>query len=388
MSQQLEILHFGITDWGAQSQRSQQLARALCINHQVLYVNPCYYSLYGYLRDGLRRARTRSGLRQVISVNHNLTVASFPPLLPKGLTYPALAHFNYRLLTPLIRRTAERLGFVEPVLMLSLPPDRALTGALNERLTVYDCMDRHAAFHRGGAADRLMQEERRLLEDCDVVLASSEPLRQHCAQFNHRVHLIRNGVDAEWFREKAADSGPLEELKDLRRPIIGYVGTLGPWIDLELLAQAAAAFPQATLLLVGPVQTDLTSLLQHNNVVSLGPQAYDRIPAIMDACDICLIPFKVNQLTSSVNPIKLYEYLALGKPVVSANLPELGPYREWCYLAEGWEAFVAGIGEALAELQAEPGPRRETRRRIAAENSWERRAAEIGRILAAHLAEA
>jgi len=355
-------------------QRAQHLAARLAEHHRVLYINPCYYSAPGFVRDWLTRQRVRHSIWAVDQVNERLYVGSFPPMLPKGPQYPAVSHLNYRLQLPFIRATLTRLKMHHPLLWFSTPTDRALIGTLDERLTVYDCMDLHEGFHKGATAQRVASEEVRLLHEVDVVFASSAPLYEHCRQHHPNVHLVRNGVDLENFTRKLL---PLHHPP--APPVIGYMGYIGPWVDIDLLIAVARAYPQATLSLVGPIRTDLKGLDMLPNVRLWGERPYEEMGGFVQNFDVCLIPFVVNDLTEAVNPVKLYEYFALGKPVVSSALPELRLYEDITYVADDRVGFVSAVGRALAEGHDTALNLR--RRECAKANRWEARADDIALVL-------
>jgi glycosyltransferase involved in cell wall biosynthesis len=375
----LDIVYFGTHDWSAMRQRAQQLAVRLAARHRVLYVNPCYYSAPGYIRDRLTKRGTRGAIWAVEQVSEKLQVASFPPLLPKGPEYPSLARINFTLQLPFIRSTLAQLEMHDPVLWFVTPADRALIGKLGERLTVYDCMDLHVGFHEGVTAARIAAEEVRLLRAVDVVFASSPQLVEHCRPHNPNVHLVRNGVDLANF------SGSFPSLPDASPSLVlGYMGYIGPWMDVDLLIALARAYPQATLSLVGPVRTDLKGLDSLPNVRLWGERPYQEMGRFVQSFDVCLIPFAINALTEAVNPVKLYEYLALGKPVVSTALPELRHYDDVSYVAEDHAGFLEAVARALAEGD---NPALANRRRACAEaNRWEQRADEVMKVLADALA--
>ena len=376
------IVFLGIAEWHAMPQRSHHLARLMSASHRVLYVNPCYYSAFGFARDTLLGRRRRRKVYGLEPVTPSLHVASLPPLIPKGLDVPGLGRLNYRLLLPLLRRTMRELGVPRPILWVSLPPDRALAGRLDESLVVYDCMDRHAAFRRGPAARRLAREEEKLLRQCDVVLASSSGLEARCSQFNDHVYLVRNGVDAAWFQTQARRSLPPLRSGNAKQRVLAYVGTVGPWVDVDLLVEVAKAHPQETLVLIGPVQADLSNLVSLGNVQVLGERPYEDVPGLLAQVAVCLLPFRLNEVTQDVNPIKLYESFSLGKPVVTTGLPEVEAYRDVAYVAHSTSDFLSGVNRALGEDDDEL---RRRRKQIAAENTWALRAQQILGILSTHL---
>jgi glycosyltransferase involved in cell wall biosynthesis len=315
-------------------------------------------------------------------VHDRLQILTPLPLFPKGLDWPTIGRLNYALSIPLLRRQLARFGISKPVIWLSLPPDRALIGRMDESLVIYDCMDRHAEFRKGRRAERVAKEEIHLLEQAGVVLASSADLLDHCFRHNANAYLVRNGVNPEWLRRRAQESGPGEQLPESDGPTLGYVGTIGPWLDIELLAQVASQLPSAKVVLVGPVETDLSPVSRFPNVIITGPVPYSAIPGIIDKLDVCLLPFKLNNLTRAVDPIKLYEYAALGKPMVSTPLPEVMDRGDISEVA-GREDFVNAIRGLLSQ-QPQPAVR-QRRIRFAEDNSWSVRASRILSIIERHL---
>jgi glycosyltransferase involved in cell wall biosynthesis len=374
-----DILYLGMDEWNAVSKRPRQLATQLARTHRVFYLNPCYYSLWGYARDTLRRRRIRRRYWGVEKITSSLYVVDLPPLFPKGMYYPTLGHVNYGLLLPLIRHRLRELRLHDFILWLSVPPDQWLIGKLGEQLSVYDCMDRYAYFFDGPTRQRVEAEERRMFERVDLVLASSAALQTYCGQHHDDVHLAPNAVDLDLFAPQII--GPADTLASVSGPIIGYVGYVAQWFDLELAAAVARAYPQTTLVLVGPVIVDTSVLQQLPNVILLGERPYPEIAAFVQRFDVCLIPFQVNELTRAVNPIKLYEYFALGKPVVATPLPELDPFRDLLYIGETADAFIAQVAAALDEADRPDPQQVEARKQIAHDNSWQARATQIDQIL-------
>jgi glycosyltransferase involved in cell wall biosynthesis len=189
--------------------------------------------------------------------------------------------------------------------------------------------------------------------------------------------LIPNGVDSKWI-DSSVPAVPRELLAESpRRRILGFVGAVvADWVDVGLLARTAKALPEAQVAVVGPVRTacSLKELRNAANVRFLGPKPHGEVPAWIKAMDVCLIPFHRNELAQAADPIKLYEYCALGKPVVSTvqqDLPaDLAPVR----VAGSDEEFIEGVKSALSE--GDPA-RRTERIAFASRHTWERRASDL-----------
>ncbi|MGH9316251.1 MAG: glycosyltransferase, partial [Thermoanaerobaculia bacterium] len=220
----------------------------------------------------------------------------------------------------------------------------------------------------GFGPDVLALEEG-LVRDADLTIVSADRLAEKWGARARQTVVAKNGVDLQHYRERYGENDILGEV---RRPVIGYFGALASWVDVWLLAKIAAKYPNATLVLAGGhFDVDLSAIASLPNVSLLGQRPYGEMPQLLWNFDVCIIPFFVNAITEATNPVKFYEYLFGGKPVVAPDLPELRPYANVSYLARNHEEFLAQIDRALAEPLEDP--RRARRREIAAANDWQER---------------
>ena len=230
---------------------------------------------------------------------------------------------------------------------------------------IYDCMDEWHGFPGMGGA--LVRAERELVEAADLVSVTAEALLAKWLPVNPRCVLVRNAVDLQWFTETARPS-PL--LHELNRPVIGFFGALAAWVDFELLAKVATARPEWSFVLVGDsFVDDVADIDTLPNVTLTGLRPFEEIPLWLFTFDVAIIPFKVDHISAAVDPVKFYEYVTLGTPVVATPLPELEEHREHLYVADDAASFEAAIESALTE---EP-TRRAPRSAIARANSWTER---------------
>ncbi|HJQ40547.1 MAG TPA: glycosyltransferase [Thermoanaerobaculia bacterium] len=235
---------------------------------------------------------------------------------------------------------------------------------------IYDCMDDHAGF--GDAAAPLLEQERELLASADLVVVSSAQLENNAREHAKNVVVVRNACDYEHF---AIDS----TAKNVR-PLIGYYGAIADWFDSELVAQLARRRPDWDFVLVGSTyKANLGRLAELPNVSLPGEQPYDAIPHWLARFDVAIIPFKRTSLTEATNPVKVYEMLAGGKPVVSVPIPEVAALAPLVRLAENADEFEREIEAALGEGG---GRRAEGGREFAREQTWARRAEQLERATA------
>jgi len=229
---------------------------------------------------------------------------------------------------------------------------------------VYDCMDDWSGF--AWVPEALLANELLLVGNSDLVVVTAQKLWAKWSPRNPKIVLVRNAADPEHYQRKLAVDLPVEMPSS--GPVVGFFGVIDSWFDVELVIRAATERPHYLFALIGAVYDDCAEGLRLlPNVRLFGHQPYDLLPGYLRRFDACIIPFKVNAVTRSTDPVKFYEYIAQGKPVVSTPMPELGPYREVAYLAEGPEDFIRLLDVAVSERDPEL---RERRLALARENSW------------------
>ncbi|HWX23917.1 MAG TPA: glycosyltransferase, partial [Vicinamibacteria bacterium] len=214
--------------------------------------------------------------------------------------------------------------------------------------------------------------------EADVVFATSTDLYARMAALNEATELVPNAADFAHFKDASRAPAP-EDVRSLPRPILGYLGEIAPWFDLEAVHALAQARPSWSLVLVGPLTTRRAGpLLALPNVHYLGRKAYGELPGYLGQFDVCLLPFALTPLTAAVSPVKVYEYLAAGRPVVSSSLKEV--------LALGPLVTIAGPEGFAPAVEAALGTRGEAavaqRQEFAQGNTWDHRVRAILRAFA------
>jgi glycosyltransferase involved in cell wall biosynthesis len=276
-----------------------------------------------------------------------------------------------RLLAPLVRGYLRRLRLEAPVLIAGLPHAADAVERLPRRALVYHCSDDFSRVR--GFPSSLPDLEAELCRRADLVVTTSETLCEERHAYNANTHWIANGVDVEHFAQRVP---PAAELRALNKPVVGFVGGLSEWVDTQLLASLAHARPDWTLALIGPAGgADLGRVRHLDNVVLLGPRPYAELPRYLAGMDVALIPFVQHGVAWHADPIKAYEYLAAGLPVVATDLPALRRLAHVVRLAGSPAEFVAQIEAALSD------PRRAERQAEAARHSWASRFAALDELL-------
>jgi glycosyltransferase involved in cell wall biosynthesis len=343
------IVYFG-NDWFAENRTSSHhIARRLAAIAPVLYIEvPGFRTPRASARDFRKIWRKLAGMfaapRKIGDRFYVMTLPQIP-----FRRWPLVETLNLWLGLLLARRALRGIGFRRLISWFLVPHPALLAGRLRESMIVYYCIDDFAAFP-GVDAPAIQALDDRLTHKADLVFVAHAGLAESKRDLNPRVHLSPHGVDAELFA-RASDPAttPPEGARTLRHPVIGYFGSLGEWIDFDLLLGLARARPGWTLLLIGFASADTRRLEKQPNIILAGAQPYETLPSWAKAFDVALIPYRPTRQVRNANPLKLREYLATGKPVVSVTTPETSRFRNVLYLADTPEEFLQAIEQALAE---------------------------------------
>ncbi len=380
-----DIVILSTQDWDELPTRKHRFARWWAEDgNRVLYVEQQMHwaGWLADLRNQFRRAwRWRRGPRPVAP---NLWVFTLPVVLPFFQMSPLINRINNALLLPVLRRQLRRLGFDEPVLWTYTPHSAEFVGAFGEKAAVYECVDDITAAKGLVDAEAIGAMERRLIEKVDLVVFTHDALYEHKAAGAARAVVIPNGVDTEHIAQAAEDEPPAEAMRGLPHPVIGYLGGINYWIDTELLARIAREHPDWTVALVGPAAllANMKPLEGLPNVVHTGRVPYEQVPHYVRAFDVCVNPYVLDGVAEHCSPLKLYEYVATGKPVVSVDMPEAHRFAGLIEIAHDADSFVRLVEQAVAE----PDGRNAERMAEAARHDWRRRYEAVNDVLCGVLA--
>ena len=366
-------------DWDDAPTSNHHVLRELAKTRRVLWLNSVATRTPN-LSTGRDLGRVLHKLREFargpVNVENDLWVFT-PLVLP--LPHSRIAHeLNRAILRATVWALRRRLRLGEYQLWTFLPSVPDYIGTLGESLDVYYCVDEWSMFSYIDT-DGMVDTERKLLERVDCVFAVNEPLARRKRELNPDTHVALHGVDHPLFARALDASAPLPaDLDDLPKPVIGFVGTLQDWVDLDLIGEIARRHPDWSVVLVGRLLVDMAPLARFPNVHVLGARPYEQLPDYLRGFDVGIIPYKVSDQLVFRNPLKLREYLSAGLPVVTTSLQEMHQYERWCSVAADPDGFVGAI-EAALEGDS-PELRRERSRSMESE-SWPARVADIERIV-------
>lgn len=310
---------------------------------------------------------------------------------------------TFDLKTLFLKRFLKKEGITDPIVWVYHPGYVDAVERLPKKLLVYDCVDNYGAFPTYQEHKEWIEErERRLCEKADLVFTSSRALYDLKRPFNpEHTHLVHNVGDAKHFKTALSPSVAVaDDIADMKGPIIGFVGAVSDYkLNVDWLLAVAERHPEWNLVIVGPVgradpATDVGRLQATSNVHLLGLRDYDVLPRYLKRFDVAVIPYRINDATRSVFPIKFFEFLATGTPTVISNLPALADFYDAVRVAKTAEEFVQKCEGALDEARhlaggtdIESAVAQESRIALAEEHSWPARIRKLMALIDARLVE-
>ncbi len=362
-------------DWGAHPSSVQHLFRRVARTHRTVWVNTLGLrpprldrnDAARVLRKLRRWGRTDTSAVTDPAAGLDLHVVS-PPMSPWAGP-SVLRAFNRVSMRAAVEEALRRLGVRAPVVLTTVPNGVEGAGVGGSQAIVYYCVDDFTNWP-GVDADVARRMEAELLEVAAGVIATSANLAATRRPRRGVTEVLPHGVDVAHFaRASDPDTVAFPGVKR-GRPVLGYLGLLDERMDVDLIARAAKRRPDWDFVFVGPTDRAPDPRLSRDNVRLLPAVPYDALPSVLAAFDVALLPYARNELTRSINPLKLREYLASGRPVVATSLPEVAACAPEVRLADDVDAFEREVDEALRG----PRDRRAARAAMLAGEDWDLRA--------------
>ncbi|BCM93439.1 putative teichuronic acid biosynthesis glycosyltransferase TuaH [Abditibacteriota bacterium] len=386
-----DIVFVSLEAWDEVWRRNQFLVAGFLqagLAKRVLWVEPprnLALWLIGRLR-GQKTILPRAGIAPIADMTG---VFRFAPPQPLPNTLAPFRWVNERVERYSMKRALRQMNMARPLLWVNNHWAAHIAGHLGESGLIYDITDDWLVWERTlSRRQRLQRFDALLCERADATIVCSPQLLERKRGLAKHLHLVPNGVDAAHYsRIGDSDFVPHPTASRWKKPVLGYLGTVHPdRVDVEMVAEVARAFPDATVALVGPNMLppeDRAKLEPLPNVVLTGSVSYADVPTFLTAFDVALVPHVETPFTQSLNPIKLGEYLAAGLPVVStrvAGFVEVADEHPTLLRAvSGNSPFLEACHAALAE--GNPESCRRARRELAQTMSWDGRVASIARIV-------
>lgn len=358
-----ELVVLGMIDWESRQQRPQMLASAMgARGWRVMYVDPTPYVLGP--RGGALVGQGRGVMRARLQ---------YRELRREDPHQMSMGQGRADAFSRCVHALVARAGMSRPVVMVQHPYWAPVIRGLARSSLVYDCMDLHQAFvdpHCSG----FPRPERQLIADADLVTVTSAGL-QRLAEGIRPCALVRNACDPGPF---AATEAPPRA----GRPIVMYIGAISWWFDAALVRAIAGSMPHVDIHLIGsPRGCDVSALASLPNVRLEGEVPHHALPGHLSRASVGIIPFTANQLTRMTDPVKAFEYLAAGRPVVS-SIPFDSPGLPGVLVqtprptADAWADAITKVLDVARDPQSCAAARE-----FAAKNTWDHRAAELERAI-------
>lgn len=375
-------MYFGPGRWDGLWRNRHQLMVRFARSNKVMYVEPSFnlrsvLDQYNPVRKGWfsgLQALTQPIIRQP---HPNLYIYR-PPIYSFIVSRYGLHHITWWFWRRLLKYQMRKLGFTRPIIWFSLPTMAELVDKFDASVTIYHVVDAYTAYGNMDDSEKrkLMDGDHALTQNVDLVFVVSEMLAEQRRPLNPNTHVISNGVDFEKFDSIRQSRQPVPpDMATLPRPIIGYSGLIAGYIELGYFERIADAYPNASVVIVGDrgcgahVQ-EFDKLIQKKNIHYLGRKDIEDLPRYLNAFDVCMVPYRETKQVIYSSSLKLYDYLAFGKPIVATSFPTSRTLSDYLYIGSTAEEFLDQIGQAIQEVDVQKAAKR---RQFAASNTWNHR---------------
>ncbi|MNG91367.1 putative teichuronic acid biosynthesis glycosyltransferase TuaH [compost metagenome] len=327
-----DVIVFPVIDWEFRLQRPQHLSREIAKKgHRVFY----FCTTFNH--------SDKTGYSIISNPEENIYICKLNldgqhPVIyqspPEGETLSFLVQSLD------VFRTS--LNINNSISIIDLPFWHRVADSLPSNWNVYDCMDYHAGFSTN--SDKLHEQEDKLLREADLVITTAERLSNLISKKRDNV-IIRNAAEVEFFGNQCT-----KVKYETTRKVVGYYGAISEWFDIDLVITGAEAYPEWDFVLVGNTfGCDISRAKKIKNIKFIGEVPYKDLLGYLSVFDVCIIPFKLVELTLCTNPVKVYEYLAAGKPVVATAMPEIVLIENMVHVVNNEKEYIEKLSYAMEE---------------------------------------
>ena len=342
-----KILFFSLVDWRWIKQRPHHISQGLAKYCQVRYV--CKKNL-----------KKNSKVKQSNNIR-NLLIYRFWAI-PFALYKHSIIHYINSILFKFYFMIYRLNGFENIIITHPVQFDWIPRKLLKSANIIYDCMDSYQDFENSHVINKIIIEnEKKIVKYSDSIIVSSEELKQrlihkYSDKICEKIYVINNGVDLETFSKNYIKQHlhefdndlDLVKLRKFKSKTVGYIGTISNWMDWEVIYEAAVKFDHVYFWFIGPIEQEIPSKIKNlKNIIFTGAKDYYSIPLYIDQFDVVIYPFKLNDLILAVNPVKIYEYLALEKRVLSVRYKETEKFSKYINLYSDQHEFIQELDNIL-----------------------------------------
>jgi hypothetical protein len=384
------FIYFGPEKWdGLWRNRHQLMSRFSKLN-KVVYVEPRFWlkSIRMKLSKGeitWRDFYNDIKQKRLSKIKNSLYIYHSPIFIPISGRFPLnlITMFLWKIF---FKIALFKLNLKDPIIWLSRPEMLDFIGKFNERLLIYHVVDEYLAYDGVNKTQRneLREKEKIILRKADLVIVVSQNLLRSKSSFNKSTHLVPNAVDFQEYSKSLSSIINLPaDIAELKKPLIGYSGRIGSKLDFNLLYDMANMHPEWSLVFVGVVdrqfcEDPIEQMKSLKNVHFLGFKNVSVLAEYINAFDICILPYLINEHSKNISPLKLYDYLAFGKAIVATNIFEAHNFKEVIKIAYSKEEFIRCVLDALNESNEDLVQKRIS---LASQNTWEDRIKQINELI-------
>ena len=374
-----QIVCLATSPWYPIPTRKQQVMSRMP-DAEILYFDPSA-TIIAPLRDKSAKPLMTAWKSPGEKVRDNITVYRLPPVLPFFYKCRAINRINQKRIARFVCEKMKEHGFSKPLLWVYSPVTVDCVDLIAHEALVYDCVDRHSAY--GGLMNPALVDamELELAAKTDMTFATAASLAERLKSAQPEAEFIPNGANFERFFEASKPQPVPEDLQSIPHPIFGFVGALQTCIEYGFVEAAAKARPDWQFVWIGNEKpgADLSALRAMKNVHFLGVKPNAELPKYLAQFDVCLNLFDAGPLSKDVSPLKFYEYLATGKPIVSTRQPDqVLQFSDIIHIADDAKRFEAACEAALEDTQPE---RTQLRIEAGRNSSWDARVGEMCAVL-------
>lgn len=357
-----------------------QVMTRLTKNYKVLFINSLGMRIPTLKRD---KYAFKKILRKLKSIARYLRRSDNGMYIFTPISLP---FFKSSILGPIItflvllqiKMVMILLSLREPIFYVGCPPAWEIVKRLHHRYLIYECTDIFEEMP-GTNKHYIASLDKEISESANLVLYVNKALWKKGVSRNKNSLLVGHGVDFNLFVNATESKYVPEDMVKIPKPIIGFFGDISEEVcDFLLLEHIAKMLPNMSMVFVGPISADVSRLKQFENVHFLGQKPYEEIPHYGKVFDVAIMPWNRSKWIKFCNPVKIKEYLALGKPVVSTYYPEIELFNDLVYVAGNYIEFVSHIRKATKDDNIRL--KRECRKRVQNE-TWDNKVEQILRYI-------
>lgn len=372
-----DVLIFAVIKYNFRFQRPQQLAFELVKRgHRVFYIEPDFeYASSENTTLEPTVKKIQPNLYKVKLTSRSKSTMKF------FVYYNRITPEDQRALVNSIRFLTDKASITRAIIKVDNPSWTFIVDKLHLPI-IYDCIDDHEAIESNPA--HIGDSEKSIIQKSDAIIAASRGLAKKLINKYkpNNLTVIGNAGEYSHFSKASRKNLPVpKDMKSIKIPILGYCGAISEWFDIHLLETIAKTFPDCSIVLIGNTENPKVreTAQKYPNIFLLGEKLYRLLPEYYQLFNVCLIPFIVNhKVPRTLNPVKIYEYLATGKPIVTTYIPDLKQYGNSIYVSQDENEFCQNIKKAITEKNQQLVLKRQ---QFSKDNTWEKRAIQLESVM-------